>query len=82
MKVATYNTDKLKAYLHDITIMKRKTTSSTGRIFVGGLVEGINYPKGKKTPIIDLDGCSNIIIVDSNYFLQNKTLLEAWALKR
>ena len=63
--------------------MKRtKTNGSTGRIFVGGLVEGINYPKGKKTPIIDLDGCNDIIIVDSNYFLQNKALLETWALKK
>lgn len=52
-----------------------------GRIFIGGLVEGINYPKGKKTPIIDLDGCNDIIIVDTNYFLRNKTLLETWASK-
>jgi hypothetical protein len=58
-----------------------ETKKPTGRIFVGGLIEGINYPKGKKTPIIDLEGCDNIIIVDSNYFLQNKALLEAWALK-
>jgi hypothetical protein len=52
-----------------------------GRIFIGGLVEGINYPKGKKTPIIDLHGCNDIIIVDTNYFLRNKTLLETWASK-
>lgn len=53
-----------------------------GRIFIGGLVEGINYPKGKKSPIIDIEGCNEIIIVDSNYFLQNKELLEAWASKK
>jgi hypothetical protein len=49
------------------------------RIFVGGLVEGINYPKGKKTPVVDLEGCNEIIIVSSTYFLKNKAMLEAWA---
>ena len=58
-----------------------ETKRPTGRIFIGGLIEGINYPKGKKTPIIDLEGCNDIIIVDANYFLRNKTLLEAWASK-
>jgi hypothetical protein len=63
--------------------MKRtKTDGSSGRIFVGGLIEGINYPKGKKTPIINLEGCNDIIIVDRNYFLQNKGLLETWASER
>lgn len=62
--------------------MDEEIKNSTARIFVGGLTEGVNYPKGKKTPIIDLEGCTNIIIVDSNYFLQNKALLEAWALKK
>ena len=51
-----------------------ETKKTTGRIFIGGLIEGINYPKGKKTPIIDLEGCNDIIIVDLNYFLRNKTL--------
>jgi hypothetical protein len=54
----------------------------SGRIFIGGLVEGINYPKGKNSPIVDLRGCNDIIIVDSNYFLKNKALLEAWASKK
>jgi hypothetical protein len=58
-----------------------ETIKKSGRIFVGGLIEGVNYPKGKKTPIIDLDGCNDIIIVSSNYFLENKALLEAWASK-
>jgi hypothetical protein len=58
-----------------------ETIKKSGRIFVGGLIEGVNYPKGKKTPIIDLDYCNDIIIVSSNYFLENKALLEAWASK-
>ena len=58
-----------------------ETIKKPDRIFVGGLIEGINYPKGKKTPIIDLEGCNDIIIVSSNYFLQNKAMLEAWASK-
>jgi hypothetical protein len=60
----------------------QETKKPSGRIFIGGLVEGINYPKGKKSPIIDIEGCNEIIIVDSNYFLQNKELLEAWASKK
>lgn len=58
-----------------------ETIKKSGRIFVGGLIEGINYPKGKRTPIIDLGDCNDIIIVSSNYFLENKALLEAWASK-
>jgi hypothetical protein len=58
-----------------------ETIKKPGRIFVGGLIEGTNYPKGRKTPIIDLDDCNDIIIVSSNYFLANKALLEAWASK-
>jgi hypothetical protein len=58
-----------------------KSNGFTGRIFIGGLVEGINYPKGKKTPMFDLTGCKDLIIVDRDYFLKNKALLEAWALK-
>ena len=64
-------------------MMKRtKTNQYTGRFLSGGLVEGINYPKGKKTPIIDLDGCNDIIIVDSNYFLQNKAFIKTWAYQK
>lgn len=61
--------------------MACKLKENTGRIFVGGLAEGINFPKGKKTPIIDVDDCNDIIIVSSDYFLQNKGLIEAWAKK-
>jgi hypothetical protein len=63
-------------------MVTKETMKPTGRNFIGGLIEGINYPKGKKSPIINLEGCNNIIIVDSDYFLQNKALLEAWALKK
>ena len=56
-------------------------TDKSGRILVGGLVEGIHFPRGKKSPIIDVDGCSNIIIISSEYFLQNKDFIEAWAMK-
>ena len=53
------------------------------RIFVGGLVEGVNYPKGrdKENPIINLEGCKDIIIVDRKYFLQYQKLIESWALE-
>jgi len=52
---------------------------SPGNNFVGGLIEGINFPKGKSTPLIDLAECNDIILVDRNYFLENKRLIEAWA---
>ena len=54
----------------------------SNRIFVGGLVEGRNFPRGKKTPIVDIDDCSDIIIVISDYFLKNKELIEAWAMEK
>jgi hypothetical protein len=62
-------------------MVTKETMKPTGRNFIGGLIEGINYPKGKKSPIINLQGCNDIIIVDRNYFLRNKTLLESWASK-
>ena len=62
-------------------MVTKEMMKSTSRNFIGGLVEGINYPKGKNAPIIDLEGCNDIIIVDRNYFLRNKTLLESWASK-
>ena len=49
------------------------------RVLVGGLIEGINFPKGKKNPIIDVSDCNDIIIVSTDYFLQNKSFIEAWA---
>jgi hypothetical protein len=62
-------------------MVTKETMKPTGRNFIGGLIEGINYPKGKKSPIINLQDCNDIIIVDRNYFLRNKTLLENWASK-
>jgi hypothetical protein len=38
------------------------------RNFIGGLVEGINFPVGRKTPLIDLRDCNDVIIVDREYF--------------
>jgi hypothetical protein len=49
------------------------------KIFIAGLIEGINFPKRNK-PIVDLEGCTDIIIVGTKYFLENKSLIEAWAL--
>jgi hypothetical protein len=53
------------------------------RIFVGGIVEGVNYPKGrdKNKPIIDLEDCKDIIIVDRKYFLENKGFIYNWAME-
>ena len=62
-------------------MVTKETMKPTSRNFIGGLIEGINYPKGKKSPIINLQGCNDIIIVDRNYFLRNKRLLENWASK-
>ncbi len=62
--------------------MALKTKDKEGRIFVGGLLEGINFPREKKTPIMDVDGCNDLIIVSSDYFLKNKDVIEAWAMKK
>jgi hypothetical protein len=72
---------RLKALLFNNSFMEGYP-KTTGRILVGGLVESVNFPRGKKTPIIDVEGCNEIIIVSSNYFLQNKGLIEAWAQKK
>jgi hypothetical protein len=40
------------------------------------------FSKRKKMPIMDVDGCNDLIIVSSNYFLKNKDLIEAWAMKK
>jgi hypothetical protein len=48
------------------------------RNFIGGLTEGVNFPS-KKRPFIDLTGCSDIILIDRKYFLENKKLVEDWA---
>jgi len=52
------------------------------RNFVGGLVEGFNYPRGKYNkdkPFIDLNDCTDIIVVDRNYFKENVAFILAWA---
>lgn len=51
----------------------------TGRNFIGGLIEGVNFPLGKKFPILELMECNDVILVDRKYFLANKNLVEAWA---
>ncbi|MGH9983409.1 MAG: hypothetical protein ACRD8W_05565 [Nitrososphaeraceae archaeon] len=54
-------------------------------LFVAGLIEGHNYPKGKfdkNNPFIDLDGCKDIIIVDRTFFLENIGLIRSWAAAR
>jgi hypothetical protein len=54
-------------------------TKVVGRNFIGGLIEGVNFPRGKKFPILDLLDCNDIILVDRSYFLANKNLVEALA---
>ena len=52
------------------------------RNFVAGLIEGINFPKGKydkNRPLIDLEKCNDVIIVDRNYFLKNESYIRMWA---
>jgi hypothetical protein len=51
----------------------------TGRNFIGGLIDGVNFPRGKKLPVLELLECNDIILVDRKYFLANKNLVEAWA---
>lgn len=54
-------------------------------IFIGGLVEGINFPKGKFSqdkPFIDLDGCNDIMVVGRKYFIANEKFLYMWALEK
>jgi hypothetical protein len=50
---------------------------------IGGLIEGVHFPKGKydHKPFVDLSGCKGIIIVSSKYFLENKALIETWCME-
>lgn len=53
------------------------------RIFIGGIVEGINFPKVKQGNLplfVDTERCNDLIIVDRKYFLENKRLILEWAL--
>jgi hypothetical protein len=51
------------------------------RNFIGGIVEGINFPVGRKIPLIDLRDCNDVIIVDREYLLKNIRLIQSWASK-
>jgi hypothetical protein len=51
------------------------------RNFIGGLVGGINLPVGRKTSLIDLRDCNDVIIVDREYFLKNMRLIPGWVSK-
>lgn len=56
----------------------------TENCYVGGLLEGYNFPKGKfgkDKPFIDLEGCKDIIIVDRRHFIDYFGLIYRWALK-
>lgn len=51
------------------------------RIYIGGIVEGVNFPKdGGKSFHVDTDKCNDLIIVDRMYFLEHVSLLQSWAL--
>jgi hypothetical protein len=52
-----------------------------GRNFIGGLTEGINYPRGRSSQFMDLQDCNDIIIVDRKYFIENKGFINWWALE-
>ena len=52
-----------------------------GRNFIGGLVEGINYPRGRSSRFMDLHDCNDIIIVDRKYFIENNGFINWWALE-
>lgn len=60
-------------------MVQQDTQKVTGGNFIGGLIEGVNFPRGKKFPILELLECNDIILVDRKYFLVNKNLIEAWA---
>jgi hypothetical protein len=61
------------------SILNRHRETSR-RNFIGGLASGINFPKERKKPIIDLTDCKDVIIVDRHYFLNNLVSIQAWAL--
>lgn len=51
------------------------------RVFVGGLEAGKNFPI-RKEPFLDLTDCSDLIVVDRQYFLKNEDLIRDWALDK
>jgi len=55
---------------------------TTERCYIGGIIEGINYPKNRFTkvnPFLNLDDCKDLIIVDRKYFCEHYGLIKAWA---
>ncbi len=48
------------------------------RNYIGGVVEGVNFPV--KSFSIDVDKCNDMIIVDRKYFLSYINLIQEWAL--
>jgi hypothetical protein len=65
-----------------MAVVEEGEKKTTGRNFVGGLIEGINYPEGKNIPLKELLDWNDVIIVDRKYFLRNRKLIEAWASKK
>lgn len=51
------------------------------RVFVGGLEAGKNFPI-RKEPFLGLTECSDLIVVDRQYFLKNEDLIRDWALDK
>jgi hypothetical protein len=49
----------------------------TKGVFIGGVIEGQNYPKGKT--FLDATGYHDLIIVDRKYLVDNVGVVLAWA---
>lgn len=53
--------------LKDVSVIlvmaQQDTQKATGRNFIGGLIEGVNFPRGKKFPILELLECNDVILV-------------------
>lgn len=39
---------------------EKNKTRVSGKNFIGGLVEGYNYPKGKQIPLLDVLECKDL----------------------
>jgi hypothetical protein len=51
------------------------------RVYIGGIKEGVNFPKDNGESFhIDTDKCNDLIVVDRKYFLEHMSLLHSWAL--
>lgn len=48
---------------------------------MGGLEAGKNFSI-RKEPFLDLTDCSDLIVVDRQYFLKNEDLIRDWALDK